>query len=240
MNKKAIGVLGGMGPEASAYMYSMLIRLSIEKFGAINNDNFPEIILYSIPVPDFISSEEEKEKALSMLIERTKDLNKLNISNLAIACNTAHLLLHKLQSVSKIPFVSMIDEVVLEVKKNNIKKIGLLGTPVTIKSNMYQNAFQKEGIQVLVPDKSDIKILESIIRNIIKGKIVNQGQRCKKIADALFKNGAESIVLGCTELPLVFTGNYSLPVYNSLEILSIKLLKDYYKNNFNLRGGENL
>ena len=101
--KKAIGILGGMGPEASAYMYSTLIDLAILRFGAKNNDDFPEIILHSIPVPDFISNEKQKAKALLMLKKRVKNINRMPILFLAIACNTAHVLLPQLQVISKKP-----------------------------------------------------------------------------------------------------------------------------------------
>ena len=75
--RKTLGILGGMGPEASEYLYRTLIALSIKHFGAKNNDDFPEIVLQSVPVPDFISNEKAKEKALNMLLERTKALNNL-------------------------------------------------------------------------------------------------------------------------------------------------------------------
>src|SRR5436853_459051 len=99
-NKSSIGILGGMGPEASVYMYKTLIELSVKHFGAKNNDDFPEIILHSIPVPDFISNTRSKNTALKMLMDSVMDFNKLNISCLSIACNTAHLLLSDLQKVS--------------------------------------------------------------------------------------------------------------------------------------------
>ncbi len=107
--KGAIGILGGMGPEASNYLYKMLIDLSIKHFGAKDNDDFPEIILYSVPVSDFISNYNNKDKALQMLKKRVIDLGKVNLSCLSIACNTAHLLIDELQSVSSVKFISMID-----------------------------------------------------------------------------------------------------------------------------------
>ena len=91
--KKAIAILGGMGPEASAYLYRVLIESSIKHFRARNNDDFPEILLYSIPVPDFISSDINRSEALKMLKERVKQINSLSISSLCLACNTAHVLL---------------------------------------------------------------------------------------------------------------------------------------------------
>jgi len=219
-----------MGPEASAYMYRRMIELSAKYFGAKNNDEFPEIILQSIPVPDFISSTKEKQKALKMLQDRVVQLNKLDISCLSIACNTAHLLLPDLQNVSNIPFISMIDGVVGAVCKEKRKKVGLIGTPMTTKTKLYENALAKYDIETIVPTEEQLQIQEIIIRNVIAGKLLNSDtKKLQDIADSLRKKGAEGIILGCTEIPLVFPEKYPMPVYNSVDILSLALLQKYYQ-----------
>lgn len=230
MKGKAIGILGGMGPEASGYLYRLLIEKAISDFGAVNNDDFPEIILHSIPVPDFISSDEQKEKALEMLKERVALLNKTNIGCLAIACNTAHVLLPDLQQVSKVPFISMIAAVSDGVKADGIKTVGILGTPSTLRSKLYQRALSKEGIEAIIPAEKDFLIMEKAIRDVIKGKITKADARAlATLAHKLKARGAQGIILGCTELPLVFPEKYSLPVYNSVAILAVALLQKYYK-----------
>lgn len=230
MNKKAIGILGGMGPEASNYLYKTLINLSIKYFNAKNNDDFPEVIIHSIPVPDFISSDRKREEALKMLLERVKELSMLDLSCLSIACNTAHVLLNDLQKHSDVPFVSMIDEVVQTVRRSNHKAVGLLGTPSTIRYQLYQKALEANEISTIVPDDMQIKTLEQVIRNVLSGKLLKQDTKMlTKIADSLKKRGAKGIILGCTELPLVFSSRYSMPVYNSVEILALALLRRYYK-----------
>lgn len=230
MKGKAIAILGGMGPEASAYMYTMLIDLAVKKFGAKNNDEFPELILQSIPVPDFISDTKGKNKAQRMLEERVKELNKLSISCLSIACNTAHVLLPDLQKVSKVPFISMIDSVADAVKRDGLKNVGLIGTPMTTKFGLYQKALAKHNIKTVIPTENQIAKQEKIIRNVIAGKKLQEDSMIlKHIADYLVSQGAQGIILGCTELPLVFPKKYKAPVYNSVELLSIALLKRYYK-----------
>lgn len=82
MNKKgAIGILGGMGPYASSFLYKRLIQLSVSDFNAKNNNDFPKIILSSIPVPDFISNEKKRGEALEMLREEVLKLNNFNPSS---------------------------------------------------------------------------------------------------------------------------------------------------------------
>lgn len=232
MNKnKAFLVIGGMGPEASGYMYNMLIRLAIEAFGANNNDDFPEVILHSIPVPDFISNNKNRKKALEMLKQRVVLVKDCNVSCISIACNTAHILLPALQAVSKVPFVSMIEEVVKKVEIDGKKIVGLMGTPSTIQYGLYQTALSKYGISVLVPSRRQLTVLEKIIRNVLAGKILERDtKKLKEIGDSFIAKGSEAIILGCTELPLVFPRRYSLPVYNCVEILAMALLQKYYAN----------
>ncbi len=143
-NKKAIGVLGGMGPQASAHLIKLLVDLSAREFGAKNCEDFPEIILDSIPHPDFISSRKNKKKALLLFKKRARRMNRMQVGMLAIACNTAHILLDELQSESKTPFISIIDEIIKELRKKRINKVGLLASPTTFKSGIFEKAFRPE------------------------------------------------------------------------------------------------
>lgn len=230
MRNKPIVIIGGMGPEASAYLYDKLIEQSITLYKAVNNDDFPEIVLHSIPVPDFISNNNRRKEALRILIEKVKLLNALDPLCIAIACNTAHVLIYDLQKVSKAPFISMIDEVVKVIKKDKIKTVGLLGTPSTLRSSIYQNAFKKEGIRTLVPEENDFVDIEIAVRKVISETITEKDCKAlENIADILVEKGAQCIILGCTELPLIFPLRYRIPVYNSVKILSLSLLQKYYK-----------
>lgn len=228
--QRTIGILGGMGPQAGVALCNLLIEISARDFGAKKGDEFPEIIFNSIPVPDFFASMPNKEKALRILIQKVKQLNKLEINNFGIACNTAHLMLPELQQVSKIPFISMIDEVSLSVKKDGIKKVGLLASPAMLHSNLYQASLHKQSVDVVLPDEKDFPKIEATIGNVISGKLLQADTRkLIAIAQSLEKKGAQGIVLGCTELPLVFPKKFHLPVFNSLEILAVSLLRNYYK-----------
>lgn len=230
MNKKAIGILGGMGPEASSYLYKTLIGLSIKYFGAKNNDDFPEIIVYSIPVPDFISNRSERKMALKMLKRNIVQSNNFNILYFAIACNTAHILIGELQAVSRAPFLSMIDEVVRQIEKDTINKVGLLATPSTIKYGLYQKALKRKKIDTIIPNKKEQNFIEKVVRNVLRGKKLAQDKKkLLLIGNSLKQRGARGIILGCTELPLIFPKKYILPVYDSVEILAMALLKKYYE-----------
>lgn len=164
-----------------------------------------------------------------MLKKRVEATNNLDISCISLACNTAHVLLPALQAVSKVSFVSMIDEIVKQVYKDSNKRVGLLATPSTIKYSLYQNALKGYGISTVVPTKRQIAVLEKIIRNILKGEMLaSDTNKLKEIANGLTDRGADALILGCTELPLVFPKKYPLPIYNCVEILAMALLKKYY------------
>lgn len=226
MNTKTIGILGGMGPQASAYLYKTMIDFSVKYFGAKNNDEYPDIVLCSIPLPDFISDTKQKDKALAILKDKTQKLVYMDVAKVGIACNTAHLLLPDLVKSSRVSFVSMIEAVAEEIK---VTKVGLLGTPVTLQSGLYEGALKRKGVEVVLPDKEEQKVLERIIRNVLQGKTLLEDQnKLLKIASRLKQKGAEGIVLGCTELPLVFPDKCSLPIYNSVQILALALLRNYY------------
>lgn len=233
MNKQgAICILDGMGPQAGGYLYNTLISMAVREYDAKNNDDFPEIILHSIPVPDFISSNKKRDDALAMLKKRVEDADSFNASCLSIACNTAHILLEQLQKVTKYPFISIVDEVVSSIIQSKIKKVGIIATPSALRYEIYQKALKDKGIEYTIPSKKQIAILEKIIRNVLKSQINQEDQRnLVSIAGSLKKKGAQAIILGCTELPLVFPKKYSLPIFNSVEILAKALLHRYYEQN---------
>lgn len=229
MKNKTIGIIGGMGPEASAHFYKLLIYHAQKDFGVEKNEDFPEIFLDSIPVPDFISSEEREEEALKMLIERVKMMDKIPISFFCMACNTGHLLIDQLRQYTDKPFVSLLDEVPKLIKKQKIRKVGLLATPTTIKTKLYEKPLNDYGIDVLIPKNGDIVKMGKIILDTIAGKNKEKNSHViQDIARNLLDRGAEGILESCTEIPLIFPKQRLVPVFDTLEILASAVLKKYY------------
>lgn len=233
---RIIGILGGMGPEATAKLYDLLIKISQEEYKALSNESFPEIILYSVPVPDFISSLKSKEIAKRMLISRIKMLSNVPTSFFCIGSNTAHLLIDDLRKSTKIPFVSLIEETANEVKGLKIKKVGLLASPVAIKTGIYQKVLEKQGVEIILPQEKEIQKLGCIIKDTVAGRRNKKNSLIlEKIANGLVSRGAGTIILGCTELPLLFPKKFQVPVLDTLEILAKACLKKYYGR---MKGGE--
>jgi len=235
-SKQTIAIIGGMGPQASTKLLEVLITMCSEDYGANDGIDYPEIILNSIPVPEFNSNKNNIDTAFNMLKSRVKDLEIFNPVCFGIACNTAHVLLSDLQNKTKVSFVSIIDEVVNQVSNSGIDRIGLLATPVTISSRLYQSALKKKGINVITPSLFERKIVEEIIRNIIAGKSRTKDKESLiLIAENLLYKGSQGIILGCTELPLIFPKNFPIPIFDSIEILAEAMLKRFFEKR---KGGD--
>lgn len=229
MNNQAIGILGGMGPDASARLYQVMIDMARSEFGVRKNEEYPELVIHSIPVPDFIADMSKAEEATFMLKQRVRDLSKLKLACMALACNTAHTTLVDLQQETDVPFVSIAEVVADEAKKRGYFKVGLLASPTTVYAGIYESELRTQNIETVVPNSGQIEDLGKIIEGIVAGEFKPAKKRLLVIADSLKKRDVEAIVLGCTELPLVFPKNYSLPVLDSIELLARALLKRYYQ-----------
>jgi len=218
-----------MGPDASARLYQRMIDMARDEFGARENDEYPEIALQSVPVPEFFSNEKRKSEALVMLKDRIKKLTSQPLCGLAVACNTAHIVLEELEAVSGFKMVSIPEEVVKVAVEKGYKRVGLLGSPTTILSGVYQTEFLDKEIEVELPENGYIEELGKIINKVVAGRVQGIEKKLVKIADNLKERKVEAVILGCTELPIVFPKNYSLPILDSVEILARSLLSRYYR-----------
>ena len=146
---KKIGLLGGVGPQATAFIYQKLIDSAQANHNAVNNNDYPDVLIASVPVPDFISSKEHLDDAKKMLIEAAKGLERAGCQALCIGSNTVHILLKDLENEVSIPFISMIELVAERCKVLGYAKVALLGTPVLLSSGLYEAALEKDLIVLL-------------------------------------------------------------------------------------------
>lgn len=127
-NKKKVGIIGGVGPQATQFIYGKIIELSQIKYGAKDNDDYPRILIDSVPVPDFISDTAQVPVARKMLIQSAQSLIKAGATKLCIGSNTVHILLDDLEKATGTEFISMIKLVACKCSSRGFKKVGLLGT----------------------------------------------------------------------------------------------------------------
>jgi len=206
-----IGIIGGMGPFASARFLQLLLKKISEQ-----NINMPEIILDSVSIENFISDQTKIKAGFVVLKNRIKKFNKLNVDLIVMVCNTAHILHPQLSIISLSPFPSLIDLVTNEAKKNKLKRVGLLATPTTIKTNLYAGNF--------LPDKK----LQVLTENLIKKAVVSEvktGDTNKLIVETkkfININKLDGLILGCTELPLIFPKNSftAIKIIDCLDVLA--------------------
>lgn len=226
----AIGILGGMGPQASTRLLRLLIEGTQKYTPAAFDDDYPEIILLNVPVPNFISNKNQLPNAKNILIERTKLLEIAGSTINGIACNTAHILLPELQAVTNVPFLSLPKLVAIRITANNYKRVGLLATPTTLHSTLYDEALDSIA-KLIRPNTKLTKMVERYIYKQLNGTLSTTDQKDFRLQLADFKqtNNLDAIILGCTELPLVYGKTNDPSVLDTLQILSDSLLAYYYK-----------
>lgn len=226
---KKIGILGGVGPQATAYIYQSIIKQANSNHNANNNDDYPYVVFASVPVPDFISNKANIPAAKEMLVDAAHGLVSSGCEVLCIGSNTVHILLEDIKSEVQTPFLSMVDLVASECKSRGYHKVALLGTPVLIESGLYDQKLKAFDIELLKPDEEQERVCDEVIRCIIAGKPIDTiKSEYVAVLNAMFESGAETIILGCTELPMVL--NYEAlgkRVVRSDELLA-KGIVDYY------------
>ena len=216
-----------MGPEASAYFYNLLIKLAHKKYGAVQDTDFPPILIYNLPLFGFdetgITDEALVEK---QLVDGVKKLESAGSDFIIIACNTVHLFQDSMQAALRIPILGIIDETAQEASRKGFKKVGLLTSESTNKMGLYEKRLQALGIESLRADDEQQEKLNHIILNVMAGEQnADDAKTIEAVAEDFARRGAEAVILGCTELPLaVGSGGFPIPLLNSNEIITDRAL----------------
>ena len=227
--RKPIVIIGGMGPQASLRFHELLITKSAKHHSG-QGDEFPFVVHFSLPVEDFISDESKEAAAVDLLNSLTDTIDKLDPQAITLACNTAHLLRPRVGFMRRPEFVSMIDTLAVKIKADGIRCAGLLASPTTIRTKLYEKALAKQGIKTLLPQQDELPGIEVAIRSVIAGKKTKTN--LKAVARFLERRGAEVILLGCTELPLLFDKtNVTVPVFDCLDVYADAVIERHYLYN---------
>ncbi len=227
MAEKIVGVLGGMGPEATVDFFAKVIALTAAK----RDQNHLRIIIDNNPkIPDRTEAILTKDDTLvPVLVETAKNLEKAGVDFIVIPCNTVHYFYDDLIKEVAVPVLHMIREVTNAIKTSlpNCKRVGLLATTGTVNSSLYQKECQKAGIEVLVPDsQGQAEVMEAILE--IKGGSSKDSARkaILRKANQLLERQAEALILGCTDIPLVIKVNdFPVPVFDSNWVLAETTVK---------------
>lgn len=225
-NKLTIGILGGMGPVATAYFYKKIIEYAQKKHNLFEDYEFPKILIYNLPL--FGLTEEGINKknislARKQLQEAAKSLEKTGADFLVIPCNTVHYFISDIEKEISIPIIDIREEVAKKIAKSGLEKIGICATNSSVNWNIFEKNFNYFGIKTYFPEKKERKIVSSVIMRVSKNLNDNKDKiALEKIALSFKKKGMKGMLLGCTELPIALDykniGDFS--IFNSSSILA--------------------
>ncbi len=236
---KTIGLLGGMSWESTLEYYRMINELVSKKLGGLHS---AKCLLYSFDFEEIVEKQSagKWDDLGEMLGNAAKNLEKAGANFILICTNTMHKVADKVRARITVPLVSIIDATAEEIKQKRLSKVGLLGTLFTMEDGFYAQTLLNHGIEVLTPEKEEREFVHNVIFNeLCKGIFKDESKRrFLEIIDGLIKKGAEGIILGCTEIPLlVKQEDVEVPIFDTTEIHSRKAVELALGNpRGNLRG----
>jgi aspartate racemase len=223
---KRLGILGGMGPAASAEFVNRLIQQTPAN---CDQEHIPFVLWNEPRTPDrSISMRAGNDDPLPYLKEGILSLKSVGCDYIVIPCNSAHYWYDEMNKLG-IPILHIVDSVVDELKCLDIdnQTIGVMGTQGTIEYGIYQNHLENQGWKCIVPDKAEMDyFVQPAIHFIKAGNMVEANCLLVKVIDSLISRGASAVVLGCTELPLAVREleQNSIPLVNSIDSLVKKAI----------------
>lgn len=199
---KTLGVIGGLGPMATAYFMQLVIDMTD---AGTDQEHIPMIVYHSPQIPDRTSYllGKSKENPWPYIMDCGKKLEQAGAERIAIPCITAHTQFHEIQENVSIPVLNIIKETAEYLSKEHIHRVGLEATEGTIQSQMFQKELEQQGIEVILPTAPKQEMITHIIYDNIKaGKRVDMDY-FRQVEQEFYKNKAEIIILGCTELSMI-------------------------------------
>lgn len=215
---KTIGLIGGMSWESSLEYYRIANRMVKEKLGEPHSC---KIIMYSVDFAEFEKLQHEGKWGLltSKMIDIATKLEKVGADLILICTNTMHKMAPDIEEIIEVPLLHIADAAAEEIKANKMNKVGLLGTRFTMEQDFYKGRLkEKHGIDVVIPDEQEREVVHQVIyKELISGVIKEESrEKYKKIINNLKTNGAEGVILGCTEIPLLIKDEDSeIPVFDT-------------------------
>ena len=218
---KTIGLIGGMSWESSIEYYRIINQEVREALGGVHS---AKSVMVSV---DFGEIEElqmkgDWEEATRIMIQCAREVERGGADFLLICTNTMHLMADEVQEAIDIPLLHIADATARAVKEQGLKTVGLLGTRFTMEKDFYRGQVEKaHKLKVFVPDQYGRELVHNVIYDeFVQGMIKDDSrQRYKDVIQNLVKDGAEGIVLGCTEIGLlVKKEDVSVPVFDTMEI----------------------
>ena len=222
---RTIGVIGGMGPLAAARLFQRIVILTK---ASCDNEHIPMIIDNNTCIPDRTKHIlQNGDSPVGEMVKSATRLELMGVDAIIIACNTAHYHYEEIVKSVKIPVINMIEETAKYIQKNfpDAKCAGLLATEGTCKSGIYRKVFEKFELGLVMPEPEEQKHITDVIYDVKSyGEDIDPENTAKVVA-ALERRGAQVIILGCTELPIVFSKFDICSRYvDSLDVLAMSAI----------------
>lgn len=223
---KTAGIIGGLGPIATLYFFDMVTRYT----DATCDQEHVDMIISNISsTPDRTSFllDNSNENPTTALVEAAKNLEKSGADFLVLTCNTAHYFYDDIKSNINIPFINILDETILYAKKQGLKKVCILATDGTIKSELYQKVCKKHEVEFIIPNHNQQKIVMEIIYKYMKKGLELPPSFFDNFISE-FSGMCDGFILGCTELSIL-KNNYNLSdeiFIDSLKVLAQRTIQE--------------
>ena len=199
---KTLGVIGGIGPLATAYFMELLVNIT----EADGDQGHIDAIIYSRPsIPDRTSYilKKSDESPVNMMVDTGIKLQEQGASFIAIPCITAHSFYDEIAKEIEVPIINALEELAIYLKDRKIKRAGIFATDGTLYSKCLERTLEAYGIEVILPsEKSQSYIMEIIYKNIKSGKNIDK-DKFEYIKEDMDREKAEVVILGCSELSLL-------------------------------------
>lgn len=220
---KLIGLVGGTGWISSAEYYRIINEEMNRRLGGLNS---AKCILYSFnyAVVNELNEKYDAEGQFSLLFDAATKLIRIGAEGIVLCANTLHQFADKLERQISVPIIHIVTATARQINKQNLSTVGLLGTKYTMEMDFYKAKLSQENIQVLIPDGTEREFIHhTITHELLKGIFKEESKaRFLQIMNRLHSQGAEGIVLGCTEIPLLIKQNDTeLPLLDTLVIHSL-------------------
>ena len=219
---KKVGIIGGLGPETTSEFYLNLVFSCQKK----DRTHRPSIIIVSVSLPyaieeDAISKNIGIERYLPFLIDEAKRLEKSGADFIVMPCNSLHIFIKDIRNAVKIPVLSIVEETVKFLKKNNLNRVGIVSTSATIENKLYENAFEENNIGYETPDSFQQAKMGKFIHNLVMGQqnSKDRDQLIQIINDFEEKN-VDCVALACTDLQLLIPKHPTLKIFDTMKILA--------------------
>jgi len=218
---KTIGIIGGIGPESTVDYYKAIIAAFNTTYADLA---YPEIFVYSVNLNRLMGFiDAQNWTGLSdWLLSKIDSLHRAGAEFAAIASNTPHIVFDQIKARSPIPLLSIVEATCAKARELNLKKVGLMGTKLTMEADFYKTPFLSQGISVFVPTEKEQQLIHHKLFSEIELGIFKDSTReellqiAKRMVD---EAGIDALILGCTELPLILTEDkFGIPFLNTAAI----------------------